>query len=861
MKRISYILVSALAFCGPLQTEAATQKVVLEAGWNLISLQVGGSLAVGDFADALDVPDALRAVWCYDSATGIWSTWQADVPGFTGDLSAFEPGRGYWVKVSESCVLELEGLPWEGAVVLCPGWNLVGFPGLSETSLDNLFGENIEAVQQVWEFDATSGGVFKGYDTTSLPRLRDVGAVDSGRGYWVYALRDILLEPEPEILLVADADAAPLQASVAYAGVEPKFIGRRVKLAGAEDVANDLNGNGILDDAWTQDAVRFPIGVDYQPIIVGNAGCSALNWSVAEDVTWLSVDGPDCGVVSSSKAYTYLKVDRNGLEPGTYVSSNVWVRAGGLEKRVTVSVEVATAAGDFKGYAIAERVNGKDIALGKVDLGLSLFMESDRTDETRFRAVIDRERSLLFPKDVFMDGVFYSGNDFTLATTFSMPAGDRNAPPFDTFVQPAADTDPQGHGDRDWNGDGVLDNSNPFPYAIRRGISLLGNRIDENTLSGTYSETLQGMLPNDEKILIEGTFTLSRQTFEPTRRSIYSGENEEMQIIGASGSTVIEKTIEVDDAVRIQSAIVGLGLDFPRPDLIRIELESPSGAKAVLHDGGAQILSGWTLANFDNEIGQGTWILRVSWDPSSGERGRFHSWTLDIGGIVTYSVEGVLVDADTSQAIAGVPWVLTGGTVIYQGVTDAAGRFRIDGLTENDYRIAFQRSGYTLSDPSQAVFSINERNINLGMISLAMIEVDQEGPTTFDASSSDGVFRLENCAFIGAGAGTGAFATLNGTTYGKMLEWQRDVAAFDIDRDPEGSFNVRAEDTDFYVQPDTAFWRIDREPPDTFYDVHEIAPGAHPDRYRLECTMGGQVFGEDAARASGFYLQSSRIEP
>lgn len=265
------LLLAAFTVC------ATTQKVVLEAGWNLVSIQVGGSLPVADFAAALDVPDALRAVWGHDAATGKWSTWQADVPGFTGDLSAVEPGRGYWVKVSDACVLELDGVPWEGAISLRPGWNLVGFPGLSETSLENLFGPNLDAVQQVWEFDVTTGGVFKGYDTTALPRLSDVNSLKPGCGYWVYALREIMLAPEPEILLVADADAAPLQAAVAYAGVEPKFIGRRVKLAGAEDVANDLNRNGILDDAWTQDAVRFPIGVDFQPVIVGNTGGGALN--------------------------------------------------------------------------------------------------------------------------------------------------------------------------------------------------------------------------------------------------------------------------------------------------------------------------------------------------------------------------------------------------------------------------------------------------------------------------------------------------------------------------------------------------------------------------------------------------------
>ena len=372
------------------------------------------------------------------------------------------------------------------------------------------------------------------------------------------------------------------------------------------------------------------------------------------------------------------------------------------------------------------------------------------------------------------------------------------------------------------------------------------------------------MLPNDEKILIEGTFTLSRQTFEPTRRSIYNGENLEMQIVGASGTTVIEKTIEVEDAVRVQTAIVGLSLDFPRPDLVHVELVSPSGTTVSLHDGGPQILSGYNVTDFDGEIGQGTWTLRVSWNPASGERGRFHSWTLDLGGIVTYAVSGRLVDGATSNAVANVPWVLTGGTVVYQGVTDNAGRFHVEGLTENNYGFSFHSPGLVLLDTHKAQFSIEDADVNLGDLRASLdFSVTTDPPPSLSPNASDGRFQLVNCAFIGAGAGIGQTASLSPGTW-TLLEWQRDCAAFDIDRWPVGTFNPRAGDTDFYVQPDTDYFRIisgDREPADSYYDVHELAPGAHPDRYRMECTMGGFVFGEDAARASGLYLQSERIEP
>lgn len=839
---------------------AATQKIVLQSGWNLISLQIGDVWTISDFAEAMDVSDNLCAIWGYDASQGSWTTWQANIPELANNLTTIEAGRGYWVKVSNSCVLTLDGVPWEGVVPLVPGWNLIGFSGLEEIPLKDIFGTNWDNIQQVWTYDTSIGGIFKGYDITALPRLSDVSSVMPGCGYWVYALEDILIVSEPEILLIADVDAPPIQPLVEYAGVENKFMGRRIKYAGAEDDATDLNNNGIIDDAWTQDSIYYPIGVDLKPVIIGNTGNGALNWSIVENVSWLSIDGLDSGVVSSSKAYTYLKVDRSGLNPGTYTSSDIWVRAGELEKRITVSIDVPTAAGDFKGYAIAETVNGKDIALGKVDLGLSIFMESERTDEARIRVVIDRERSLLFPKDVFMDGVFYSDNLFSLSTTFVMPAGDRNAPPFDTFTHEDNDESNGGHGDRDWNGNGVLDNENPFPYDIRRGISLVGERIDENTFVGSYTETLQGMLPGDEKITIEGTFSLSRQSFTPTRRSIYNGSNEEMQIIGTSGITAIEKTIVVEDKVRIQSVEVKLDIDFPRPDLVFIELISPFGVKKVLHNGEPEMSNSWLLSDFDGEIGQGDWTLRVSWNSSSGERGRFYSWSLDVGGFVTYSVEGFLIDTETKQPMANVPWVLTGGTMIYQGETDSDGRFHIDGLLSNDYKISFQAPEFSLVNPSQVIFSLMDKDISLGNILLRHDKIQSNISSTFNSSVGDNLFRIENCAFIGSGSGSGERTSLNGTFYGLLQEWHRDVAAFDINRYPKDVFSISSSDTDFFVQPDTPFYRIDKEPVDNSFDTYEILPGTSPDRFRMECTMGGFVFGEVPSHSSGLYLHSFRIE-
>ena len=836
----------------------ATQRIPLEAGWNLVSWQVGGETTVEEWAAGLERPDVLRAVWGYDAASGSWSTWQGGIPGWEGDLESVGPGRGWWMQVDESVVWEGEGTPWEGAVSLKSGWNLAGFPGLEETRLEALFGGSFDEVQQVWAFDAEGRKTFAGYDTTALPKCRDVECVEPGRGYWVFVLEDIDLVSDAEVMLVPDVDAAPLQEAVPYSGSDAAYAGRRVKWAGEEDAAGDLNGNGIVDDAWTQDTVRFSTGVDLSPVTIGNAGNGALNWSIEENVPWLSIDGPDSGTVAASKAYTYLKVDRTGLEPGTHVSSNVLVRAGGLEKRLTVKLDVATSAGDFKGYATAATVDGKEISLGKVDLGLSFFMESDRTDETRFRAVVDRETSLLFPKDVFMDGVFYSGNDFTLATTFTLPSADRNAPPYDTFEADSADP----YGDRDRNGDGALDVGNPFPSDIRRGVTLRGTRVDENTLEGSYAETLQGLLPGGEKILIEGTFILNRRTFDPTRRSIYNERNEEAGLIGQSSVTELVRSVVVEDAVKVQTALATLDMDFPKPAALTVTLESPSGTVATLHGRGEGMLgSAWTLTDFDGENAAGTWTLRIAWDASSGERGRFHSWTLDLGGIVTHSASGRVVDDSTGKALAGVPWALSGSTLIHQGTTDKKGRFQIDGLTENDYRIAFYKTGWTNATPEKECFSLADANLDLGTFRLCQKTASGSGTITngLVPNAAGGGYCLLDCAFVGAGAGLGVTSS---STLGswKLLEWQRDCAAFDINRYSLKTYKPSTVDTDFFVQPGTPYYAVDKEPWDRYYDVWET-DALRPDRFRMECTMGGFVFGEDAARAQGLYLQSGRREP
>ena len=186
---------------------AATQQIVLDAGWNLVSVQVGTTpWTIADIEAAIDADNVLNAVWGYDAATGTWKTCQPMRAGFPNDLSEIRQGSGYWVKVNEACVLTLDGEPWEGTVELRPGWNLVGFHGLGASNLASFFGNALANVQQVWGFSGGASQSFTGYDLSSMPQRKDLASVEPGKGYWVYALDTVTLTAMPSILLTGDVD-------------------------------------------------------------------------------------------------------------------------------------------------------------------------------------------------------------------------------------------------------------------------------------------------------------------------------------------------------------------------------------------------------------------------------------------------------------------------------------------------------------------------------------------------------------------------------------------------------------------------------------------------------------------------------
>jgi subtilisin-like proprotein convertase family protein len=778
---------------------STTQTITLAPGWNLISIQVGSApMPVTTFKDSLSNRDRLVEIWGYapsgnPSVPGQWRSYQPLEPTFPSDLAALELGKGYWVKVGQTTTATLTGLAWNGITSLVKGWNLVGFPGVALTAdevqeITSVFGASMTQIQQVWSFD-TSTQLFKGFDLTAIPALKDLNAIQPGRGYWVYSLSDAMLSlaPVPSVALPADSDASPPQPAETFFANDPRFLGTNdAKYVGRVvhfrdtkglDTAFDLNGNGILDEPTTQDTVLFETASEAVSLTIANGGTGSFTWQLENNVSWIFTVPADpqkypgnkgrprsaAGTVSSEKDTLILYADRAGMSPGRKSGESLTLWAGGIAFPVKLLIDVPEIDGDWAGYATTTRVSGKNISLGEVRLALNAFRPADAVTGG-FRAVLNKDQSILFPRDLYLEGSFYSGDAFKLTTNFSMPAGDRNAPPYASFSN-QTDSDPKKNArlDKDFNGDGKVDLMNPFPFGLRREVTLIGRRVTPSRLEGDYIESIRGMLPptsgntlpadagggsffasasdqiltQSQPVIIEGTFVLDRKSYEPTLRSAVNVSDKPGTSIGGSQSTIVSQVLQVSSTAQIQSVTVSVSLTFPDPSLVRLVLRGPADQVIVLREFGLStpLPDSFTIGNDQiSGLAGGPWTLEVEWDPSTGERGTLNSWGLKIEGLSTRSVRGKIVANGTGAAIAGAAVRLDGALLPATDVTDEAGAglikgsFAFTGLTENDYTLFISKPGYA---SKSYTFFVGESDVIIPDISLVPLDITSpqiEGP-------------------------------------------------------------------------------------------------------------------------------------
>jgi outer membrane protein assembly factor BamB len=104
--------------------------VKLDAGWNLMSLQVvPANPSITALLSALIRSNEVGSVWGYSAATKSWSFY---LPGKPSTLSTMVDGQGYWVYMTQADTLYFNGTVIPPTMLpstysLSAGWNLVGF--------------------------------------------------------------------------------------------------------------------------------------------------------------------------------------------------------------------------------------------------------------------------------------------------------------------------------------------------------------------------------------------------------------------------------------------------------------------------------------------------------------------------------------------------------------------------------------------------------------------------------------------------------------------------------------------------------------------------------------------------------------
>jgi hypothetical protein len=157
----------------------------LYEGWNLISIPY--IQMDTDLSSALNsINGSYDAVQWYDTGNSSdpWKHYHFSKPSDLSDLDNIDHKMGFWIHVTHpgGVLFEYSGiLPAENqSINLYPGWNLVGYPSLSNMTstiaLNNIaYGADVDSI---WAYNATT------------QKWEEIGPTDHfelGRGYWMHS--------------------------------------------------------------------------------------------------------------------------------------------------------------------------------------------------------------------------------------------------------------------------------------------------------------------------------------------------------------------------------------------------------------------------------------------------------------------------------------------------------------------------------------------------------------------------------------------------------------------------------------------------------------------------------------------------
>jgi hypothetical protein len=157
--------------------DSETQTLSLKAGWNLVSFYVEAS----DMTAATVLAPISSSLLQIKNLT---SSYDPSIPSFLNTLSSLSVKDGYWLKVSEAVILDVEGtVPSGASISVKSGWNLVGYPRSSgESAADELTSLGSTVVQ--------IKNLTSSYDPSIPSFLNTLSTMAPGSGYWLKVSAD-----------------------------------------------------------------------------------------------------------------------------------------------------------------------------------------------------------------------------------------------------------------------------------------------------------------------------------------------------------------------------------------------------------------------------------------------------------------------------------------------------------------------------------------------------------------------------------------------------------------------------------------------------------------------------------------------
>jgi len=174
-----------VAIPSTIETTQCTQSISLNAGWNLISLDL-----TPENRDISEVFNSLQAgnllyVTGFNNGAKFYDPNQ--VLDFLNTLQEVEDGFGYWVYVQNNDVLTVSGSCLENSFRkdLDAGWNLIAYPPDDPSIPTDYFSDLIANDNLLYVTGFENGAKF--YDPyQELTFLNTLNSLKNGFGYWVY---------------------------------------------------------------------------------------------------------------------------------------------------------------------------------------------------------------------------------------------------------------------------------------------------------------------------------------------------------------------------------------------------------------------------------------------------------------------------------------------------------------------------------------------------------------------------------------------------------------------------------------------------------------------------------------------------